>query len=114
MWQMVAGRLVRVVMVAGVLAAGLGFVGASGAAAQSVADVEVRDRLVADQEACERLPVHVRRGYRRGSRRLRDASLFASERPGSPSPVVPLPDGPPSRPVIADQSALLNVTAAIE
>ena len=51
MWQMVAGRLARVVLVAAVLAAGLGFVGASGAAAQSVADVEVRDRLVADQEA---------------------------------------------------------------
>ncbi|MCQ3809329.1 MAG: hypothetical protein KTV68_02100 [Acidimicrobiia bacterium] len=51
MWQLVVGRWLRIVVVAGVLAAGLGFVGASGAAAQSVADVEVRDRLVADQEA---------------------------------------------------------------
>ena len=45
------GKVVRLVVVVGVLAVGLGFVGVSGAAAQTVADIEVRDRLVADQEA---------------------------------------------------------------
>ena len=45
------GKVVRLAVVVGVLAVGLGFAGVSGAAAQTVADIEVRDRLVADQEA---------------------------------------------------------------
>ena len=44
-------RLARLAVVVGFLAAGLGFAGFSGAAGQTVADIEVRDRLVADQEA---------------------------------------------------------------
>ena len=47
MWRLLA----RVGVAALVLAAGLGFVGSAGAAAQTVADVEARDRLIADQEA---------------------------------------------------------------
>lgn len=46
------GRLLaRVGLAVVVLAAGLGFVASSGAVAQAVANVEVRDRLIADQEA---------------------------------------------------------------
>ena len=54
MWAWSVGkvaRLVRLAVVVGVLAVGLGFVGVSGGSAQTVADIEVRDRLVADQEA---------------------------------------------------------------
>ena len=47
MWRLLA----RVGVAALVLAAGLGFVGSAGAAAQTVADAEARDRLIADQEA---------------------------------------------------------------
>ncbi len=45
------GKVARLAIVVGVLTAGLGFVGASGTAAQTVGDVEVRDRLIANQEA---------------------------------------------------------------
>ena len=51
MWAWSVGKVARLVVVVGVLAVGLGFVGVSGAAAQTVADIEVRDRLIADQEA---------------------------------------------------------------
>ena len=44
-------RLARVGVAVLVLAAGLGFVASSGVAAQTVADVEARDRLIAEQEA---------------------------------------------------------------
>ena len=43
--------MARLAVVVGVLAVGLGFAGVSGAAAQTVEDVGVRDRLIADQEA---------------------------------------------------------------
>lgn len=54
MWAWSVGktaRMARLAVVVGVLAVGLGFVGVSGASGQTVADVEVRDRLVADQES---------------------------------------------------------------
>ena len=51
MWLSSLGTSVRLVVAVALLVAGLGFAGSSAASAQSVADVEVRDRLVADQEA---------------------------------------------------------------
>ena len=45
------GRFVRLAVAIGMVAAGLVLSGASNAWAQTVADVEVRDRLIADQEA---------------------------------------------------------------
>ena len=51
MWRLSVGRLARVGVAVLVLAAGLGFAASSGAAAQTVADVEVRDQMIADQDA---------------------------------------------------------------